>query len=203
MVVDIGIKYAKDIRKSENPINRRPAPPHLMVHGGAGAGKTTVIKTLVQHMELILRRPGDETGLPYVILCAPTGAAASLIGGMTLHSAFNFDFSGKFQSLRDQIRDKKRAELRKLKVLVIDEVSMVKADLLYQTDLRLQEVKERPGIPFGGVSFIGLGDIMQLPPVMGRYIFERPKVDSFQVISFSDLIYLDLSIFLTHSVRSA
>ena len=144
MVVDTGVKYARDLMKAEKPENRRPRPPHLMVHGGAGAGKTTVIRTLVQHVELILRKPGDQTGLPYVIKTAPTGAAASLIEGMTLHKAFNFDFRGKFHSLSDKMRDKKRSELKNLKIVIIDEVSMVKAEMLYQLDLRLQEIKERP-----------------------------------------------------------
>ena len=182
MVVDKGVKYARDLIKAEKPENKRPKPPHLMVHGGAGAGKTTVIRTLVQHIELILRKPGDETGLPYVIKTAPTGAAASLIEGMTLHKAFNFDFSGKFHSLSDKMRDKKRSELRNLKIVIVDEVSMVKADMLYQLCLRLQEIKERPQVPFGGVCLMCFGDIMQLRPVMGTYPFQRPRGEQFQVM---------------------
>ena len=181
-VVDQGVRYARDLRKAEKPENKTPKPPHLMVHGGAGAGKTTVIKTLVQHIELILRKTGDESEAVYVIKTAPTGAAASLIEGMTLHRAFNFDFRGRFHSLSDRIRDQKRTELRNLKVVIIDEVSMVKAELLYQLDLRLQEIKERPGVPFGGVALMCFGDIMQLRPVMGSYIFQRPNGDNFQVI---------------------
>ena len=51
---------------------------------------------------------------------------------------------------------------------------MVKADMLYQLDIRLQEVSEKVGIPFGGVSIFAFGDIMQLKPCLGRYIFEKP-----------------------------
>ena len=56
---------------------------------------------------------------------------------------------------------------------------MVKSDLLYQLDLKLQELKERIGIPFGGVSIIDLGDILQLRPVLGAFAFEKPKNPEF------------------------
>ena len=180
-VVDEAVKFARDIRKAENPVNRRPSPPHLMVHGGAGSGKTTVIRAVVSHVERILRKDGDESGCPYIIKCAPTGAAASLIEGMTLHKAFGFKYT-KFTSLPDKDRDRKKAELRNLKLVIIDEVSMMKGDMFYQLDLRLQEVKDRRGVPFGGVCLMCFGDMLQLRPVLGNYIFQRPKEDCFKVV---------------------
>ena len=51
---------------------------------------------------------------------------------------------------------------------------MVKADMLYQLDLKLQELKERVGVPFGGVAILDLGDILQLRPVLGAFTFEKP-----------------------------
>ena len=60
-----------------------------MVHGGAGAGKTYVIESLAEWMQYILQKPGDDLNCPYVIKTAFTGAAASLIDGMTLNSAFD------------------------------------------------------------------------------------------------------------------
>ena len=59
-------------------------------------------------------------------------------------------------------------------MVIIDEVSMVKSDMLYQLDLRLQEITEKVGVPFGGLAIIAFGDMMQLKPVMGRYICEEP-----------------------------
>ena len=109
---------------------------------------------------------------------------------MTLHKAFNFAFSGKFFSLDDRTRDQKRAQLRNLVLLIIDEVSMVKVEMLYQLCIRLQEIKQRPGIPFGGVCLMCFGDILQLKPVFGHYIFERPKTDSFQVLILIILIWI-------------
>ena len=103
-----------------------------------------------------------------------------MIEGMTLHSAFGFDFGNKHYSLSDKVRDQKKRDFRNLKLLEIDEVSMVKSDLFYQLDLRLQEIMEKPGVPFGGVSILLFGDMLQLRPVLGRYIFEPPKNSSYQ-----------------------
>ena len=64
-------------------------------------------------------------------------------------------------------------------MVIIDEVSMVKSDMLYQLDLKLQELKERVGVPFGGVAILAFGDLLQLRPVMGAFIFEKPKNPEF------------------------
>ena len=108
-----------------------------------------------------------------------TGAAASNIEGQTLHSSFGFNFDNKHYSLSDKTRDEKRTLFKNLKIVIIDEVSMVKSDMLYQLDLKLQELKERVGVPFGGVAVIDLGDILQLRPVLGAFAFEKPKNPEF------------------------
>ena len=94
---------------------------------------------------------------------------------MTLHGAFGFAFNDKHFSLSDKIRDLKRSELIHLILVIIDEISMVKADMLYQLDLRLQEIMDRVGVPFGGVSVIAFGDMCQLQPCMGKFICDKPK----------------------------
>ena len=71
-VIDIGIQYARDIIKSRKENNPHPEPPYLMVHGGAGVGKTFVIQTLAEWVEHILQKPGDEVNCPYVIKTAFT-----------------------------------------------------------------------------------------------------------------------------------
>ena len=65
---------------------------------------------------------------------------------------FGYNFDNRHYSLSDKIRDEKRILFRNLKMIIIDEVSMVKSDMLYQLDLKLQELKELEGVPFGGVS---------------------------------------------------
>ena len=179
--IDIIVKYCKDIIKSHRDGNPIPEPPNLMVHGGAGSGKTFLIKTLAQWVQHILQKPGDALNSPYVIKSAFTGTAASLIEGMTLHSAFGFDFGNKHYSLSDKTRDAKKNIMRNLKLIVIDEISMVKSDMIYQLDLRLQEIKERMGVPFGGVANFYFGDILQLCPVCGRFAFECPQNSSYHL----------------------
>ena len=84
--------------------------------------------------------------------------------------------------MSDKSRDQKRAALKNLRIVIIDEISMVKADMLYQLDLRLQEIKEKVGLPFGGVAIFAFGDMMQLKPCMGRYICDVPISNEFQVV---------------------
>ena len=63
-------------------------------------------------------------------------------------------------------------------MIIIDEISMVKSDMLYQLDLRLQEITQK-NVPFGGISIFVFGDLMQLKPVMGNYIFEDPRHEDY------------------------
>ena len=115
-----------------------------------------------------------------MIKAAFTGTAATNIGGQTLHGAFGFAYDNKHYSLSDKIRDQRRAEMKNLKMVIIDEISMVKSDMLYQLDLRLQEITEKVGTPFGGISVIAFGDMMQLKPCMGRYICQEPMNPEFK-----------------------
>ena len=193
-MIDIGVKYAKDILKSQREGNPIPVPPHVMVHGGAGAGKSHAITSLAEWIQFILQKSGDDIDCPYVIKTAFTGAAASLIEGMTLHSAFGFDFGNKHYSLSDKIRDARKNILKNLKMIIIDEISMVKSDMLYQLDLRLQEIKERIGVTFGGISIFCFGDILQLQPVCGKFIFDRPSNSSFYISFELDSLWHKFSI---------
>ena len=68
----------------------------MVVQGGAGSGKSTVIDILSQQVERILRFPGDHPDHPYCIKAAFTGTAAANIKGQTLHSAFSFSFGNEF-----------------------------------------------------------------------------------------------------------
>jgi len=152
-----------------------------MVHGGAGCGKSTVINILKQWVHLILQKPGDNPDHPYVLVVAPTGTAAANVRGQTMHSAFAFPFGNEHFSLSDKRRDKTRTELKNLKLIIIDEISMVKADQLYQLDLRLREITQKSCQLFGGVSIICFGDILQLQPCRARYIFEEPKCEAYKL----------------------
>ena len=172
-VLDIVIKYAKDLVKCRNHVNKPPQPPYLMMHGGAGSGKSTVIRTISQWVQKILQQEGQSPDCPSVVVTAFCGTAAANVDGQTLNSSFGFAFKNEHHSLSNKSRDMRRAILRYLKLVIVDEISMVKADMLYQLDLRLQEITEKD-LPFGGIGVLFFGDLMQLPPVQGRYVFDVP-----------------------------
>ena len=72
-----------------------------------------------------------------------------------------------------QLQAKKREDLKNLQLQIIDEYSMLKSDDLYRIHLRLKEIMVNK-LPFGGVAIALFGNIIQLPPVLGKYIFEAP-----------------------------
>ena len=98
-----------------------------------------------------------------------------------MHSAFGFNFGNEHFSLSDKVRDKKRNLLKNLKLVIIDEFSMVKSDQQFQLDKRLREITQKIENLFGNVSTFWLGDIMQLKPCKGRYIFEEPINPAFKL----------------------
>src|SRR5262245_32648170 len=129
-------------------------PGHLFVTGRAGTGKSTLLTCL---KDLI----ADE-----MVVLAPTGLAAVNVGGQTIHSFFGFPP----RLIRpDDIRRSRNGRLmRRLKFLVIDEVSMVRSDLMWAIDQSLRVNRGRPREPFGGVRLALFGDLHQLPPVINE-----------------------------------
>ena len=199
-VLAIGVKYANDIVTFKNcrippnftfkthqlpnshlqnsndpPRNRaRPLPPLIVVHGGAGSGKSKVIHSLYNMMSDILKQPGDDPCCPYVVLSSFTGAASANINGQTLHSLFSFKFGTSFLSMTEKQRADKRNLFKNLACVIVDEISMVSADLFYNLDLRLREITMVDEV-MGGISVFVFGDLFQLQPPKARYVFEEPK----------------------------
>lgn len=129
---------------------------NILIHGKPGVGKSVLIRAL------------RETGQKHYTLAAPTGLAALNIGGKTLHSQFgigvsNGVFAPDFNNFttNDHVL---RNVYHKVNTLIIDEISMVRADLLDYLDRELQAIKQSD-LPFGGVQVIAVGDFFQLPPV--------------------------------------
>ena len=178
-VLEVGIRHARAVVKARAGKNPLPSAPLCMVDGAAGAGKSCTINVLQEILQLIMQQTGDDPECPHTLLCAPTGTAAVNIKGQTLHSAFGFSFGNEHYSLSDKTRDTKRATFKNLRFVIIDEVSMVKADQLYQLDLRLRELTMKPNKLFGGVALFFFGDIMQLKPVLGRYIWCQPRSNEY------------------------
>jgi hypothetical protein len=144
----------------------------IFLTGKAGTGKTTFLRGL------------QRSTYKVVCIVAPTGIAAINAGGMTIHSMFqvppctfipdstqpleeNTRFQNAFSIIRQQrlSRDKIKV-IRRMELLVIDEVSMLRADLLDALDVVLRSVRRVQNRPFGGVQLLFIGDLLQLPPVV-------------------------------------
>jgi ATP-dependent exoDNAse (exonuclease V) alpha subunit len=127
---------------------------NVFITGRAGTGKSTLLTYFC-----------EQTDKKAVVL-APTGVAAVNVRGQTIHSFFGFKPDVTLRAIRKKIRDGKKNIYRKLETIVIDEISMVRADLLDCMDkfLRLNGPDEK--LPFGGVQMIFIGDLYQLPPVV-------------------------------------
>ena len=184
----VAVEYAQNIVIARKGCGNYPSAPLMMIHGGAGSGKSTLIKVIAQFVSYILKRDGDDPDCPYLLLGAFTGTAAANIEGQTLHTLFSFNFGAEFLSLSDKMRDEKRNLYKNLKLLIIDEISLVDADMLYKIDLRLREIKQM-AVPFGNCALFVLGDIMQMRPVSGRYIFLEPRNPQFSLTSEMDPLW--------------
>ena len=92
--------------------------------------------------------------------------AANNIGGTTLHSGLDFKIGKKYIPLSSESQQTMSKLLENVKVLIIDELSLISADLLYDVNKRIQSIMTSDD-PFGGVTVVLLGDILQLPPIRG------------------------------------
>ena len=178
---------------------------HIYLTGKAGTGKTTFLKYIKENCRKKL------------VIAAPTGVAAMNAGGVTLHSLFQlpigsfypeaslsgneygdfFDKRNLLQNLR--LNRAKRDLIQELELLIIDEVSMLRADLLDAIDAVLRSVRRKYLLPFGGVQVLFIGDLFQLPPVVKNHewqvlkeFYESPSFFSAKALQGSPPIYLEL-----------
>ena len=179
----------------------------VFLTGRAGTGKTTFLKYI------------RENSFKKIAVVAPTGVAAINAGGTTLHSFFQLPFGpflpvshrsgwglddGRYSdanSLFKHIRFNapKRELLQELELLIIDEISMVRADTLDAVDAVLRHFRQQPLLPFGGLQVVYIGDLFQLPPVVKepewellKSVYSSPFFFDAQVIRQAPPIYLEL-----------
>jgi len=145
---------------------------HIFLTGKAGTGKTTFLKYMVAHTH------------KKVVVAAPTGIAAINAEGVTLHSLLQLPFGAfipervhppviqervttlfnLFSNVR--FNASKRNLIQEIELLIIDEVSMLRADLLDCIDHMLRFLRRKRDVPFGGLQILFIGDLLQLPPVV-------------------------------------
>jgi hypothetical protein len=128
---------------------------NLFVTGRAGTGKSTLLNHLAENTS------------KQIVICAPTGVAALNVGGQTIHSLFRLPI-GVIADHDLEQNDALRKLLGTIDTLVIDEVSMVNADLMDAIDRSLRTARNRKQEPFGGVQVVLFGDPYQLAPVPGE-----------------------------------
>ena len=132
----------------------------FFITGKAGTGKTTLLKEIVKEC----RARGKN-----IAVSAPTGVAAKNAEGQTLHSLLGLKtivfIPGKTRKWFRTMDDSRVKVIKNLDVLIIDEISMVRCDLMDMVDLTLQHYKGN-NKPFGGIQVILFGDLFQLPPVV-------------------------------------
>lgn len=133
---------------------KEKAAPFVFVTGGAGTGKTTLLKLIIEETK-------------NAVLTATTGIASMNIGGQTLHSLFRLGAKLMLKSDLEKHKCPNQALFDAMEYLIIDEVSMLRADMLDAVDYLLKRWRKNSA-PFGGVMVIGSGDLLQLPPVIGK-----------------------------------
>ncbi|MDR1454198.1 MAG: helix-turn-helix domain-containing protein [Tannerella sp.] len=164
---------------------------HVFLTGKAGTGKTTFLRYIRQHTH------------KHAIVAAPTGVAAINAGGITLHSLFQLPFEPYvpgYSTQKNKFRFSKAKldMLRQLELLIIDEVSMLRADTLDAIDRTLQIIRHNVR-PFGGLQILYIGDMFQLPPVVKdeEWALLKPYYESAfffhaQVVRQTQPVYLEL-----------
>jgi hypothetical protein len=177
----------------------------VFLTGNAGTGKTTFLKYIKDH------------SVKQTAILAPTGVAAINAGGVTIHSFFQLPFtpfipeSKGFQVSSDMVTDKnglldrikltgdRRKILQQLELLIIDEISMVRCDVLDAIDAVLRYFRGRLTEPFGGVQVLLIGDMYQLPPVVKEEewqllspFYSSPYFFDSRVIEIQPPVYIEL-----------
>ena len=142
----------------QSAINAVSKGKSIFITGRAGTGKSTLLTYL-----------REEVLKDNFVVVAPTGVAAINVGGSTIHKFFGFLPDITFQHIEGaEYHPRSQKIMKNLKTLIIDEISMVRADLLDCVDKALRKYGPKPTKPFGGVQVIFVGDLFQLSPIVAE-----------------------------------
>ena len=142
----------------QSAINAVSKGKSIFITGRAGTGKSTLLTYL-----------REEVLKDNFVVVAPTGVAAINVGGSTIHKFFGFLPDITFQHIEGaEYHPRSQKIMKNLRTLIIDEISMVRADLLDCVDKALRKYGPKPTKPFGGVQVIVVGDLFQLSPIVAE-----------------------------------
>src|SRR5277367_6234481 len=182
---------------------KQKEPIHLCLTGCAGSGKSVLITALYQNMCAYYN---SEAGINpndiRILLNASTGKASFNIKGITLHSAFRLPVNQNpnMPALGHDLCNTLSIKYEHLKLIIIDEISMVSNRIFNQLDQRLKQIM-KCNEPFGNVSVICVGDFNQLKPVAAGYVFESDKGNAYQELIGSVLWSTFKIAYLTEIMR--
>ena len=154
---------------------------YLFLTGGGGAGKSHLIKTIYHTAVKTFRHPPCNPELPTVLLMAPTGVAAINIDGTTINTglAVPTETGDYLPAMSDQRKTQYRLSLKDLKLIIVDEISMVGNTTLLHIHQRLKEIFGTSSSNlFAGISIVAVGDLYQLPPIKKKAVFDSYKIES-------------------------
>ncbi|GHU30265.1 hypothetical protein FACS1894172_03180 [Spirochaetia bacterium] len=168
---------------------------NILLLGSAGSGKTRLVKSMIQELER--QGKGDS-----ILLCAPSGIAALNINGCTIQSLFSiqpytYDIHPVFI---ENIR--KVEQIKNAKILLIDEISMLRCEILDIVDAKLRIITGEINKPFGGLRLIFIGDLFQMEPVVQEREYEfmndlYPDIGIKDYCFFNSLVMRDNNYFET------
>ena len=178
-------------------------PVYLYIAGEAGTGKSYLLKIMIEIVKHLKLKSGDELNKPAAIVMAPTANAAYIINGKTIESAL-----GMLPRKQNTFVNIQRSQLSNLSflydgvgVVFCDEISMVGSSKFTKINFQLQDIFCNNSF-MGGVSFIAVGDLRQLPPVLDSYIYENNNLDGRPAISPSHWDEHFRIFYLTDKMRS-
>lgn len=169
----LNLKQRDYLMHTVNEMKATGDPFYHFISGGAGVGKSRLIKAIYQSIVRFSRQIPGPVELGEVVLIAPTGKAAHNIGGMTAHSAFFLPVTQGQASIKDLLAESLntlQVKLNNMKLLIIDEISMMGSNQFANIHRRMKQIF-RSDKPFGGKSVIVFGDFNQLRPVGDSYVF--------------------------------
>ncbi|XP_070407786.1 uncharacterized protein [Nothobranchius furzeri] len=173
-----------------------PEPLHIFVTGGAGTGKSHLIRAIEYEVKRLLSPTCKHPDNTCVLLTAPTGIAAYNLEATTIHSTFSIgkDVRLPYTPLGEEKLNSLRSRFCDLQLLIIDEISMVDHNLLSYVHGRLRQIKQTGNFsPYGNVSVVAVGDFFQLPPVKGKPLYSDGVgssiwTDLFKVVELTEIV---------------
>ena len=176
-ILDFILKWTRETIQSRSHEHAvKPDPFHIFLTGTVGCGKSHLLTTIKFYLQKSLTYGSKHIGKEKLLMLALTDLAAVNVDGSTIHSTLGISVDYSSAKCVSKLSEKRRCFLREklseLKVIIIDEISMVSNKLLLYIHQRLTEIfGTTNNAPFAGISIIACGDFYQLPPIQAKPVY--------------------------------